>query len=399
MRRNRIAAIDVGTSKVCTIMADVDDSGVPRILGVGITPSHGLQKGAVVNINEAKVAIRESVRKAEQIAGFRIESAIIGITGRNISSTNNRGVVAITRNDQLVRSDDLRRVMDVAKAVKVPGDQKLLHVIPRDYNIDGQEGVKNPVGMHGFRLDVETHIISMAQASVQNLVKCIRGIGVDIEELVFGPLASAAAVLTQEERENGVLLADIGGGTTDIALYRNNSVYHTSILPVAGYQITHDIAVGLGLSFEMAEEVKRRYGNVLPNTNGDGDRALNAGGHSVNYGDMLRILRIRTEEMLRLVILELPQGDYASIIPAGIVLTGGSANIPGLSELAAEVTHMPVRIGTPSNLYGIWDALCDPAYATAVGLLVWKLNFSEAPHGITQKATRTFTSRMSRLFS
>jgi len=328
MRRNRIAAIDVGTSKVCTIMADVDDSGVPRILGVGITPSHGLQKGAVVNINEAKVAIRESVRKAEQIAGFRIESAIIGITGRNISSTNNRGVVAITRNDQLVRSDDLRRVMDVAKAVKVPGDQKLLHVIPRDYNIDGQEGVKNPVGMHGFRLDVETHIISMAQASVQNLVKCIRGIGVDIEELVFGPLASAAAVLTQEERENGVLLADIGGGTTDIALYRNNSVYHTSILPVAGYQITHDIAVGLGLSFEMAEEVKRRYGNVLPNTNGDGDRALNAGGHSVNYGDMLRILRIRTEEMLRLVILELPQGDYASIIPAGIVLTGGSANIP-----------------------------------------------------------------------
>ncbi|MDH5364963.1 MAG: cell division protein FtsA, partial [Dehalococcoidia bacterium] len=245
MKRTKIAAIDVGTTKVCTVMADIDRSGGLRIVGVGVVPSSGLQKGLVVNVNEAKESIRASVRAAEQVAGYKLESAYVGITGRHITSVNNRGVVAITRNDMLVRPEDLQRVLQVTRNVKVSSDQKLLHVIPRTYIVDGQQGVKNPVGMHGFRLDLEAHIITAAIASVQNLTKCIRGVGIEIEDLVLEPLASAEAVLTEEEKEKGIVLADIGGGTTDIAVFKDNTIYHTAILPVAGYQITRDISIGL----------------------------------------------------------------------------------------------------------------------------------------------------------
>ncbi len=257
MKKLRVAAIDVGTTKVCTIMGDTDRGGNLRIIGVGVAPSQGLHKGLVVNVNEAKESIRQSVRKAEQVAGYKLESAYVGVTGRHITSMNNKGAVAITRGDQVVRPTDLRRVLSVARNVKVPSEQELLHVIPRTYAVDGQEGVLNPAGMHGFRLDVETHIILAAETSVQNLTKCIRGIGVEIEDLIFEPLASAEAVLTEEERQSGVILADIGGGTTDIAIFKDNSIYHTSVLPVAGYQITRDVSAGLGLSFELAEEMKR----------------------------------------------------------------------------------------------------------------------------------------------
>ena len=380
-RRTKIGAIDVGTTKVCTIIADTTGKdGVPRILGVGIAPSRGLQKGLVVNLNEAKESIRESVKKAEQVAGFKLESAYVGITGRHVNSANNRGVIAITRNDHLVRSEDLKRVLEVAKSVKVPTDQELLHVIPRTFAVDGQEGVKTPVGMHGFRLDVETHIITAAVTSVQNLTKCIRGIGVDIEDLVLEPLASAEAVLTEEEKQDGVILADIGGGTTDIAVFKDNSIFHTSVIPVAGYQITRDISVGLGLSFDLAEEMKKKYGNVTPITKEeiDNDKTMNADGHAISYRDLSEIISVRVEELLRLIILELPHSDYAKLVPAGLVLTGGQANLPGMAALAEAVTKIPVRIGSPQNLYGVSDTLRDPAFATAVGLLVWKNNKESA---------------------
>ena len=210
MKRVRVGAIDVGTTKVCTIMADLyEDEGL-RVVGVGITPSHGLHKGLVVNINEAKESIRKSIRTAEQMAGRRLESAYIGVTGRHITSVNNRGSVSITRNNQVVHSDDLKRVLEVARSVKVPNEQRLLHIIPREYVVDGQGGVRNPVGMHGFRLDVETHIITAAVTSVQNLTKCIRGVGVEVDDLIMEPLASAEAVLEPEEKQDGVFLADIG---------------------------------------------------------------------------------------------------------------------------------------------------------------------------------------------
>ncbi len=375
MKRSKIAAIDVGTTKVCTIMADTDGSSMPRILGVGIAPSQGLQKGLVVDVNEAKESIHEAVRRAEQVAGYRLESAYVGITGRHISSINNRGAIAITHNDQLVRTEDLKRVLEIARSVKVPTEQKLLHVIPRTYTVDGQGGVKNPIGMHGFRLDVETHIITAAVTSVQNLTKCIRAIGVDIEDLVMEPLASAEAILTEDEKQDGVMLADIGGGTTDICVFKDNTIFHTSVLPVAGYQITRDISVGMGLTFELAEEMKKKYGNVMLTNDerGEADRTLTEDGHSVSYRALSEIIRIRVDELLRLIVLELPHNDYTKLVPSGLVLTGGSANLPGIAELGGEVTGLPVRVGIPVNLYGVSDALCDPAYATSVGLLLWKM--------------------------
>jgi len=223
-KRNVVASIDVGTTKICTILADVTDGDSLRVVGVGISPSKGLHKGLVVNINEARESYHDSVRKAEQASNYKVESAYIGVTGRHVTSMNSRGVVAITRNDRVVRSDDLKRVLASAQSVRTAGDRRLLHVIPRGYAVDGQAGVKNPVGMHGFRLDVETHVITAAVTSVQNLVKCIRSLGIDIEDLVLEPLASSEAVLTDDEKQVGVILADIGGGTTDIAVFREGSI-------------------------------------------------------------------------------------------------------------------------------------------------------------------------------
>lgn len=372
-KRTTVAAIDVGTTKVCTIMADSDGSNGLRVLGVGVTPTKGLAKGLVVNIGDARESIRESVKKAEQASGSRIESAYIGVTGRHVTSINNRGVVAITRNDRLVRSDDLRRVLDCARSVKVANDRRLLHVIPRNYAVDGQVGVKNPVGMHGFRLDVETHIITAAATSVQNLVKCIRSIGIDIDDLVLEPLASSEAILTEDEKQIGVVLADIGGGTTDIAVFREGSIWHTSILPVAGYQITRDVAIGLGLPFDVAEEMKKRYGSVMPvyESRADNPLQMSQDGHGVSYQDLCDIVRARVEEIMRLVFLELPSADYEALVPAGLVLTGGGANLAGIAALGQEMLEMPVRIGTPSNLNGIAESLLNPCFATSVGLLLW----------------------------
>jgi len=400
MKRTRIAAIDVGTTKVCTVMADIDRSGGLRIVGVGVVPSAGLQKGLVVNVNEARESIRASVRAAEQVAGYKLESAYVGITGRHITSVNNRGVVAITRNDMLVRPDDLRRVLQVTRNIKVPSDQKLLHVIPRNYIIDGQQGVKNPVGMHGFRLDLEAHIITAAIASVQNLTKCIRGVGVEIEDLVLEPLASAEAVLTGEEKEKGVVLADIGGGTTDIAVFKDNTIYHTAVLPVAGYQISRDISIGLGLSFELAEEMKKKYGNVNPGLKdkNEPERTLTTNGHNISYSDLSEVIKVRVEELLSLVMLELPRNDYAKFALSGLVLTGGTANLPGIAELGQELTRLPVRVGVPFSLYGVSDNLLDPAYATSVGLLMWKRRNQGAKSWQTKGGLRHFFSQFFRIF-
>jgi len=372
-KRTTLAAIDVGTTKVCTIIADVNDGGMPRVVGVGITPSKGLHKGLVVNINDARESIQESIRKAEQTSNYKVESAYVGVTGRHVTSLNNRGVVAITRNDRLVRSDDLRRVLASAQNIRVPTDRKLLHVIPRNYAVDGQPGVRNPVGMHGFRLDVETHIITAAITSVQNLIKCIRGIGVDIEDLVLEPLASSEAILTDDEKEVGVIMADIGGGTTDIAIFKDGSIWHTAILPVAGYQLTRDIAIGLGLPFDVAEEMKKKYSSVLPvyESKVETPSTMAEDGHGVSYQDLCDIVRARVEEIIRLILLEMPRAEYETLVPAGLVLTGGSSNLPGIETLGRDILRLPVRVGIPVNMYGITDTLRDPAYATGVGLLLW----------------------------
>jgi cell division protein FtsA len=255
--------------------------------------------------------------------------------------------------------------------------------------------------MHGFRLDVETHIITAGATSIQNLSKCIRGVGIEIEDLVMEPLASAEAVLTEEEKQDGVILADIGGGTTDIAVFKDNSIYHTSVIPVAGYQITRDISVGLDLSYELAEEMKKKYSNVMPSDDEvDDDQTLTEDGHSVSYRDLSEIVRVRVEELLRLIVLELPRSDYAKLVPAGMVLTGGSSNLPGIADLAANVTRLPVRIGVPMNLYGVADSLYDPAYATSVGLILWKGRETEIGTQTwhTKNHLRSWFSRIFKVF-
>jgi len=393
---NTVSAIDVGTTKVCTIVAEVNEGGLMRVAGVGLTPSSGLHKGLVVNISDAKDSIRESVRKAEQASGYQIESAYVGVTGRHISARNNHGVVAITRNDRLVRSDDLKRVLQTAQSVKVSSDEKLLHLIPRNYAVDGQLGVKNPVGMHGFRLDVETHVITAAVSSVQNLVKCIRGVGVDIEDLVFEPLASSEAVLSEDEKLAGVILADIGGGTTDISVFKDGSIWHSAIVPVAGYQFTRDIAIGLGLPFEVAEEMKRKYGTAIAmQENRSEADAIAQNGHNISYQSLCDIIRARVEELIRLIALELPRAEFDSLVPAGLVLTGGSSNLAGIDILGRQVLGAPVRVGRPIGIYGISDVLHDPAYATSVGLLLWGLK----PRSVTNWQSRSIAGGFRNLVS
>jgi cell division protein FtsA len=371
-KRRTISAIDVGTTKVCTLIGEVGDNGQMRVAGVGVVPSKGMHKGMVVNIDEARETIRASVKKAEQSSGYKVESAYIGVTGRHISGVNNKGVVAVTRNDRLVRPDDLRRVLQNAQSLKMGSEQKILHVIPRHYAVDGQEGVQTPVGMHGFKLDVETHVITTGAASVQNLVKCIRGVGVDVEDLVFEALASSEACLTEDDKNVGTILADIGGGTTDISVFKDGSIWHTAVIPVAGYQMTRDIAIGLGLPFEVAEEMKKKYGTALPVYEGKADSdSIAQNGHNISYQGLSDIIRARMEELLKLIVLELPGGEQDALVPGGLVLTGGSSNLAGIDALGREVLKMPVRVGAPLSVYGISDQLKDPAYATAVGLLLW----------------------------
>ena len=380
MAKRIISAIDVGTTKIATIVANVKAEDDVEVLGVGVVPSHGLHKGIVVNMDEAKQSVAASVREAQRISGIRIDSACVGVTGRHISSLNNRGVIAIPRDDRLVRTQDLKRVLSAARNVTVAEGKKVLHAIPRSYALDGQEGVKQPVGMHGARLDVETHIITASVTSIQNLAKCVRSIGVDVEDLILEPLASGEAVLTPEERETGVIMADIGGGTTDIAAFKNGSIYHTAILPVAGYQVTSDISIGLGLPFNIAEKMKKRYGNVTPTL--ELDQTVQVGienGHSASYKDLCNVIRARMEELLQLILLEMPTSDYNNLAPCGLVLTGGTANLAGLDELGLSLLRIPVRKGRPLNMviYGISDILHDPSYATTLGLILWQVRGKE----------------------
>ena len=400
MRRRKLAAVDVGSTKICSIMADTDGEDL-RIMGVGTTPSAGIQKGLVVNLNDARESIRQSVQMAEQAAGYKMDSALVSITGRHISSVNNRGVVAVTGSRQVVRPDDVDRVLKVAQNIEQSAADSgavVLHLIPQHYAVDKQEGIKNPVGMHGFRLDVEAHIVTGAVTAVENLTKCVRGAGIQIEDFIFAPLASAEGVLTEDERQSGVIMADIGGGVTDIAVMKDGNILHTSVLPVSGHSISHDVSVGLGVSLELAEEIKRKYASVEPGEERFADRTVTESGQSVPYGELYMIVRTRVEELLRLIMLELP-GDANKYLRSGLVLTGGSSNLPGIEHLGLEVSHMPVRIGVPPQLYGVSDSLVDPAFSTSVGLLLWELSNASNRSEKGERPSRSFFSDLGGLFA
>ncbi len=370
-----IASIDIGTTKVCTLVGEISELGVLRIIGVGIAPSRGLRKGVVVNATEAAEAIAASVERAERISGYQISRAYVGIAGAHIASLNSRGIVAVP-GGRPIADEDVLRALDAAQAISIPENNEIIHIVPRGFSIDGQEGVSDPRGMHGVRLEVEAHIITGSTPTIQNLVKCVNSLDIEIDELVLAPLASGEAVLTDTERSMGVVVADIGGGTTDIAIFIEGSVWHTSILPVGGHHLTNDIAICLRTPFEEAEEAKKKYGHALPKEIAEGETldmaSFGENAHQkISRRELAQVLHARVEEIAGLILQEIKRSGYDGLLPAGVVLCGGTADLPGIREVAREVIGLPVRVGKPHDLQGLVDTLTKPAFATSVGLLLW----------------------------
>ena len=384
-----IASIDVGTTKICTLVAEIAAEGETRILGVGVAPAGGLSRGMVDNIRDASEAIRASVEKAERSSATRILSAHVGIAGSHIQSLNNRGIVAIPERQRPIAADDIARALDGARVVSLPANREILHVIPRYYVVDGQDSVSDPLGMYGQRLDVETHIITGTVSAIQNLTRCVEGIGVQVDSLILQPLASAEAVLEEEEKRQGVVVADIGGGTTDVAVFLDGAVYHTAVLPVGGHHLTRDVVIGLRCPYHAAEEAKASLGHAIPSSvDPDETVELDAFGSekrkTVPRRQLCEILQARAEEILEMVVMEVKRSVQGDIVSAGLVLTGGTAKLSGIDVLAEQVTGLPARAGRPRNLQGLSDTLADPAYAASVGLLQWAIQESEQGYRTTK---------------
>ncbi len=369
-----VVGIDVGTTKVCTLVARDEGIGRTRILGVGIEPAQGIRKGVVVDIGAASQAIARSVEKAERTSGLEITSALVSLAGSHVSSVNSRGVVGIT--GQTIDQDDVDRAIESARAVAIPHNREIIHVIQRGFTIDEQDGIRMPIGMHGYRLEVETHIITAAASTVENLRQCVATAGVEVSQFVLNPLASAEVVLTENERQMGVVVCDMGGGTTDIAICIDGDVWHTAVLAVGGNHITSDIAHGLRLSVSQAEEIKVQHGYAVKaeigpeeyfNVKPFGEEQTS----QINRQELSHIIEARVAEIFSLVLQEIKRSGYDGLLPAGMVLTGGASLLPGIRTLASKVLGLPVRLAQPENLIGMVDRLNSPAYSTGVGLLRW----------------------------
>ncbi len=383
VRGGVFASIDVGTTKVVTVVGEVTAEAELRVLGVGVAPAGGLSRGMVENLRDAMESIRASVEKAERSSGTRILSAHVGVAGSHISCLNNRGIVAIPDRSRPISADDIARVLDGARIVSIPTNREIIHVVPRYYVVDGQDHVTDPLGMYGQRLDVETHIVTGITTVLQNAQKSVEGVGIQVDSLILEPLAAAEAVLDSEEKEQGVVLADIGGGTTAIAVFLDGSAYHTAVLPVGGNHITRDLVVGLRCPYGAAEQAKADYGHAIPSSiKADETVELEAFGSEGHRGVPRRrigeIIQARLEEILEMVVGEVKRAVHGDIVSAGIVFTGGTANLRGIEPLAEQVTGWPARVGLPRNIQGLTDTLMDPAYATSVGLLQWAVRESEA---------------------
>jgi cell division protein FtsA len=374
-----IVGIDVGTTKICVLVGELDRDGKLNIVGVGTCPSQGLRRGVVVNIEETVTSIAAALDRAERLSGKKITSAYVGIAGSHITSENSKGFVAISPKNRDIDQNDISRAFEVARAIAIPANRELIHVIPRGYVVDGQEGIKNPIGMSGFRLEVEAHIITGSVSSMHNLIKCVHKAHVEIEDLVLEPLASGDAVLEEGETDLGVALVDIGGGTTDIAVYTDGAIWHTVVLPVGGNLITSDIAIGLRLPVGVAEELKITYGHCDPSTI-DEDDMIDLSQFMPDCDDLVprkllaEIIQARVEEIFTMVHEEIKKSGYDGLLPAGIVITGGTAELPGILAAAGQTLDLPARIGSPLGLHGLADSINRPAYSTAVGLLLWGLS-------------------------
>ncbi|WP_299285682.1 cell division protein FtsA [Thermoflexus sp.] len=378
-----LVAMDIGSSKICTLVGEADEAGVLRILGVGVVPARGIRRGVVVNIAEATDAIRASVERAERTSGYQIRRAIVGIAGPYVASVNSKGTASVLRGERGITPADVQRAVENARVIAIPHSREILHVLPRAFTVDGQEGIRDPIGMYGFRLEAEVHIVTAEVGPLANLRRCIESAQIEVEEFVLSPLASAEAVITEGEREMGVALVDIGAGTTDLAIFVEGSVAYTTVIPVGGQHITNDLAYGLHVPAPVAEEIKIRHGHALAaaipaeeqiTVQGFGDN----GPVTFSRREMAEIIEARVQEIFQLVLGELRKSGYERLLPAGLVLCGGTALLPGIREVAREHTGMPVRIGMPWDLGGLAETLRSPAFATAVGLLRWGLRADAA---------------------
>ncbi len=371
-----LLGLDVGTTKICALVGEVRE-GQLRIIGMGIQPSRGMRKGMVIDVREASIAIARAIESAERTSGYDLSQALVSMAGEHISCVNNSGVVAIGRDGNGVSVQDIEHALDVAQAIPLPHNRQIVHMIPRSYMVDDQTDVRNPIGMHGFRLEVEAHLITAAAPALKNLSQCVDNVGVRAEELVLNALASAESVLEPAEREMGVIVADIGGGTTDLALYMEGHVWHTKVIPVGGYHITNDIAIGMRAPYEVADRVKIRYGDCRPE---EIDAAftftVDAFNETIQVGrqELAQVIEARVDEIFQLILQEIRQSGYDGLLPAGIVLTGGSAQLRGIAQIAERVLNVPARVAGPKNVVGMVDPLQSPAYATSVGLLRWAMS-------------------------
>jgi cell division protein FtsA len=372
--KNLIVGLDIGTSKVVAIVGEMTTTDDIEVIGIGSCRSRGLKKGVVVNIESTVQSIQRAIEEAELMAGCEIHSVYAGIAGSHIRSLNSHGIVAIRDNE--VTIGDVDRVIDAARAVAIPADQKMLHILPQEFVIDNQEGIKEPIGMSGVRLEAKVHMVTGAVSAAQNIVKCVRRCGLDVDDIILEQLASSYSVLTEDEKELGVCLVDIGGGTTDLAVFKDGSIHHTAVIPIAGDQVTNDIAVALRTPTQHAEDIKVRYACALTQlANPDetievpsvGDRPA----RRLARQTLAEVVEPRYEELFTLVRSELQRSGFEDMIAAGIVLTGGSSKMEGTIELAEEIFHMPVRVGVPQFVTGLADVVKNPIYSTGVGLLLF----------------------------
>lgn len=381
-----VASLDIGSSKIRTVVGiQEDNSSTPNIIGVGIAPSTGLRKGAVIDVEETINSISSSLEDAERMAGEPINHVFLGLGGNHLESINSKGVIAVSQDKNEISEDDVDRVLEAAQAVTIPSNRRVLRIIPKTFTVDEQKGVKYPVGMTGIRLEVETHIVTGFEPVIKNLEKCVLQSGVDIDDIIPNSLAPAEAVLSKRQKELGVVVVDVGCGATSISIFEDGAILHTAVIPVGGENVTNDLAIGIRTSIDTAEKVKIEYGSTDPEDVNDRetiDLSLisKIDTHVVSKKQVVEIIQARYHEIFLLVKDELAKIHRDGMLPAGVILTGAGAKLPGIIDLARESLNLPAQIGFPQNYDGVVDKIDDPAYATAIGLLIWGSRFEGRHH-------------------
>lgn len=396
MRGDRlITGLDIGTTKIGVVVAEVTETGSFKILGVGRAPSEGLKRGVIVDLEKAVESVRRALDNAEEVCGQKINSAYVGIAGDHIRSINSRGVIAVGKNSAEILASDVQRALDAAKAVTIPADREIIHILPQEYTVDEQNGVKDPVGFTGMRLEVDVHVVTGSMSAIQNILKCIEKAGLDVDELVLEPLASSYAVLSSEEMDLGCVVIDIGGGATDIAVFHDGAVKHTAIVALGGKNVTSDLAIGLRTPQEQAEQIKCRFGCALSSLVEASEMIRVPGvvgreAKEVSRSVLASIIEPRMEEIFSLVARELKKGHFPEMLAAGVVLTGGASQLQGAVELAEQIFDLPTKVGTPLSFENAADLAPGPEYATGVGLIHFALSRHDIsfrkgrPHGVAR---------------